>query len=363
MATRISRKKDAPEPKTRPKKAPPKRRSKTPSVETPAPSATEPPSPPCIDWIFEETTKHRRSWDKIAPVLRALAAAHPELIPDGPDKVRPWATGLHEVLFQLHPEFSRKLIREALEAVSRTRRYQEALVAGGPRYDIEGRVRGEVSQEQRDMAATALQQRLSGTGGPACAAPVPPPMVERPTPNAPDGPDLLPERISYRPIGVLSTPWQHEDEMPIHAAVEGIEGVITLDPRLVDGLPYLDGFSHVIALYDFDRVREFRLRVKPPLDDRERGIFATRLPCRPNPIGVSVLELVRIDPPRIHVKNVDMLNGTPVLDIKPYIPEFDSWPASRIGWYSRRAKDAMSVRSDSQLSPENSSGDVGDDEP
>jgi tRNA-Thr(GGU) m(6)t(6)A37 methyltransferase TsaA len=103
-------------------------------------------------------------------------------------------------------------------------------------------------------------------------------------------------------------------------------------PELAEGLKDLDGFSHVILLYHFHRVQQARLTVTPFLDSQPHGVFATRAPTRPNPIGLSVVKLLGIDQNILHIENVDIVDGTPLLDIKPYVPEFDQHPADRVGW-------------------------------
>jgi tRNA-Thr(GGU) m(6)t(6)A37 methyltransferase TsaA len=109
------------------------------------------------------------------------------------------------------------------------------------------------------------------------------------------------------------------------------------------GLKDLQGFSHIILLYHLHRAQRYTLAVTPFLDTQQRGLFATRAPKRPNPIGLSVVKLVRVEGCLLHVENVDMLDGTPLLDIKPYVPEFDHQPEVRIGWLEN-ARDRMAGR-------------------
>lgn len=142
-------------------------------------------------------------------------------------------------------------------------------------------------------------------------------------------------RIEYRPIGVIHSPFEDLDGMPIQpSAAEGVQGTVEVFAEFEEGLNDVDGFSHLILLYHFHRSAGFALLVTPFLDVRPRGVFATRAPRRPNPIGLSVVRLIRRDKLTLHVQNVDVLNGTPLLDIKPYVPEFDQYPASRVGWLS-----------------------------
>jgi tRNA-Thr(GGU) m(6)t(6)A37 methyltransferase TsaA len=140
-------------------------------------------------------------------------------------------------------------------------------------------------------------------------------------------------KITYRPIGFVHSPFSDTDGMPIQPSRgQGVRGTIELEPDYVEGLADLDGFSHIILLCHLHRARPHRLRVVPYLDDRERGLFATRSPSRPNPIGLSVVRLVAIDGHRLEIADIDLLDGTPVLDIKPYVGDFDERPDARFGW-------------------------------
>jgi tRNA-Thr(GGU) m(6)t(6)A37 methyltransferase TsaA len=153
------------------------------------------------------------------------------------------------------------------------------------------------------------------------------------------------------PIGILHTPYQRVEEMPVQpAGARGIAGWIELRPELVDGLDDLDGFSHIIVLYQFHRVGDVQLTVTPFLDNRPRGLFATRAPCRPNPIGLSILRLLRVDGDCLAVEDVDMLDQTPLLDLKPYVPAFDQPTGPvRDGWLATAAARISSVRSDERF--------------
>jgi len=141
------------------------------------------------------------------------------------------------------------------------------------------------------------------------------------------------EPISYRPIGVIRTPHTDPAKTPIQPRyARGIEGRIEVDPAFEEGLDDLDGFSHVVLLFHLHRARPFRLKVVPFLDDTPRGLFSTRAPSRPNPIGMSVVRLVRREGCVLYVADVDVLDGTPLLDIKPHIERFDVDGAVRSGW-------------------------------
>jgi tRNA (adenine37-N6)-methyltransferase len=139
--------------------------------------------------------------------------------------------------------------------------------------------------------------------------------------------------VEYRPIGVIHTPLEEPAGTPIQPSRgRGVRGTVEVFPEYADGLADLDGFSHVVLLYHFHRSRGHELRVTPYLDTVERGLFATRAPRRPNPIGVSVVRLVGIDGNVMTIEDLDILDGTPLLDIKPYVPEFDHREETRQGW-------------------------------
>jgi tRNA-Thr(GGU) m(6)t(6)A37 methyltransferase TsaA len=134
-------------------------------------------------------------------------------------------------------------------------------------------------------------------------------------------------------IGVIHTPFARAEGTPIQSAVAaGAEGRVEVHHAFTAGLKDLDGFERIWLLYWFDRAAAARLRVVPYLDQVERGVFATRAPCRPNPIGLSSVRLLRVEGNVLHVRDVDMLDGTPLIDIKPYAPRFDRFEVSRCGW-------------------------------
>ncbi len=142
--------------------------------------------------------------------------------------------------------------------------------------------------------------------------------------------------ITFRSIGIIHTPFQDLSGIPIQpSAAEGVEGKVILDPALQEGLQDLEGFSHIILLYYFHQAGAPELLVKPYLDDKQRGLFATRAPRRPNGIGFSIVKLLKIQGNILTVANVDILDGTPLLDIKPYIPYFDHPKADRVGWLEK----------------------------
>ena len=157
--------------------------------------------------------------------------------------------------------------------------------------------------------------------------------------------------MEFSPIGVIRTPHVDPKGTPIQSvgAVD-IEGLIELKQEYFEGLKDLDGFSHLILLYHFHRSKKYSLKVKPYLEDKMRGIFATRYPARPNPIGLSVVRLSRIEGNRIYVLDVDMLDETPLLDIKPFIPDVDNRENARIGWLEKRVSRMRKAKSDGRIS-------------
>ena len=156
--------------------------------------------------------------------------------------------------------------------------------------------------------------------------------------------------ISYRPIGVIHSPFTDIGGMPIQpTGAFGMRGSVEVFLEFTEGLKDLDGFSHVILLYHFHRVQEVRLVVTPFMDTQPRGIFSTRAPKRPNPMGLSIVKLLGIEQNILHIENVDVLDGTPLLDIKPYVPEFDHHPADRVGWLEQAKGQVRRQKSDSRF--------------
>ena len=151
-------------------------------------------------------------------------------------------------------------------------------------------------------------------------------------------------KVTYKPIGTIRTPFKDLKEMPIQPTSDasGV-GVIEVFPEFTDALKDLEGFSHIYLLYHFHKVHQANLTVTPFLDSTPRGIFATRAPNRPNPIGLSLVKLVRIENNLVHIEGVDVLDQTPLLDIKPYVPDFEHPQDVRIGWLEK-ARDKIRVK-------------------
>lgn len=144
---------------------------------------------------------------------------------------------------------------------------------------------------------------------------------------------MLENTLQYRPIGVISSEHVAADQTPIQPVyAKGCKGRAEILPEFAEGLRDLEGFSHIYLIYHFHRAGPAKLNVKPFLQDVERGLFATRAPCRPNAIGLSVVRLVKIEGSTLHLEDVDILDGTPLLDIKPYAAKFDCIATTYNGW-------------------------------
>jgi tRNA-Thr(GGU) m(6)t(6)A37 methyltransferase TsaA len=139
--------------------------------------------------------------------------------------------------------------------------------------------------------------------------------------------------IIYEPIGVIRSEHLAAEATPVQSVyAHGCKGRAELLPQFEDGLRDLEGFSHIYLIFHFDRAGPMRLVVKPFLQDVERGVFATRAPSRPNAIGLSVVELVRREGNVLFLDGLDILDGTPLLDIKPYTTRFDVFETASNGW-------------------------------
>jgi len=138
--------------------------------------------------------------------------------------------------------------------------------------------------------------------------------------------------------------------MPIQpTGAKGIRGTVEIKKKYAHGLKDLEGFSHIILIYHFHLSPGFSLEVKPFLDDNLRGVFSTRAPKRPNPIGMSVVRLLRIEGRTLHVEGVDIVDEPPLLDVKPYIPAFDGRKTERLGWLSKKEDKARNMKADERF--------------
>lgn len=146
--------------------------------------------------------------------------------------------------------------------------------------------------------------------------------------------------ITFKPIGTIHTPHLSREGMPIQPlSATGIKAKVELNPEYVEGLMDLESFSHVILLYHLHESNGYDLQVKPFMDDVIHGLFATRAPRRPNAIGMSTVRLVGIEDNILHVEDVDILDGTPLLDIKPFFSKFDNRPDAVSGWLDETWKE------------------------
>jgi tRNA-Thr(GGU) m(6)t(6)A37 methyltransferase TsaA len=158
------------------------------------------------------------------------------------------------------------------------------------------------------------------------------------------------KEIRYKPIGIIHTPFKEPVGTPIQpSAAKGVEGTVIVFPEYVEGLQDLENFSHIILVYHFHLSKGYSLKVTPYMDTRSHGVFSTRAPSRPNPIGISTVRLLRIEENILYVKVVDIVDGTPLLDIKPYVPDFDVYNAFKIGWLEKNVEKLPQARDDGRF--------------
>ena len=158
------------------------------------------------------------------------------------------------------------------------------------------------------------------------------------------------KEIRYSPIGIIHSPFKKPEGTPIQPiGGKGISGTIEIFPQYVEGLKDLEGFSHLVLIYHFHLCRKSLLKVKPFMDNQPRGVFSTRAPSRPNPIGLSVVRLVKIEGSVLHVEDLDVVEGTPLLDIKPYVSQFDLREVDKIGWLEKNIHRLFSSRDDGRF--------------
>ncbi len=151
--------------------------------------------------------------------------------------------------------------------------------------------------------------------------------------------------ITFTPIGVIHSDHLEPEQTPIQPFfAKGCLGLAEIFTDYAEGLKDIDGFSHLILLYGFHKSSSTSLIVRPYLDDADRGIFATRHPCRPNPIGLSIVRLIRREGVLLFLEDVDILDGTPLLDIKPFFPQYDVPEGARAGWAENIPADLARAR-------------------
>jgi tRNA-Thr(GGU) m(6)t(6)A37 methyltransferase TsaA len=160
------------------------------------------------------------------------------------------------------------------------------------------------------------------------------------------------QQVILTPIGIVRSPFTEPRGTPIQAAgvpVGAGRGRVEIVEEFREGLQDLEGFSHVILIYYCHRTRDWTALVEPFLDDQAHGVFATRAPSRPNPLGLSVVRLLGIEDGVLSVEGLDLVDGTPLLDLKPYVPQFDCVDAERIGWLQGRIEGMGRARDDGRF--------------
>jgi tRNA (adenine37-N6)-methyltransferase len=158
------------------------------------------------------------------------------------------------------------------------------------------------------------------------------------------------QALAFTPIGIIRSPFQEPTGMPIQTvAAQGAAGTLELEPQFAGALKDLHEFSHLWLLVHLHRSAGFALDVTPFMDDQSHGVFATRAPRRPNPIGLSLVKLVRVEGCTLQLEELDVLDGTPVLDIKPYVPRLDRRSAERIGWFKDNIQKVFDTRADDRF--------------
>ena len=142
--------------------------------------------------------------------------------------------------------------------------------------------------------------------------------------------------LRLKPIGMIRSPFKKVEGIPIQTVFSKKgNGIVELFPEFKEGLRDLEGFSHIMLIYQFHKSKGYRLLCRPFLDEVQRGVFATRAPARPNPIGISIVKVKKIRGNKIEVASLDVLDGTPLLDIKPYVPLFDAPEPQSVGWFKK----------------------------
>ena len=156
--------------------------------------------------------------------------------------------------------------------------------------------------------------------------------------------------IKYKPIGVIHSLFKEPEGTPIQpAAAKSIDGTVEVFEEYAEGLKDIEGFSHIILIYHFHLSKGSLLKVKPYMDNEVHGVFATRAPSRPNSIGISIVRLVGVEENVLHIQDVDIIEGTPLLDIKPYVPEFDIREAKKRGWLEKNIDKLLTSKDDGRF--------------
>lgn len=156
--------------------------------------------------------------------------------------------------------------------------------------------------------------------------------------------------IKYKPIGIIHSQFKEPRGTPIQPTVaRGIKGTVEVFPEYAEGLKDIEGFSHIILIYHFHLAKKSSLRVRPYMDNEIRGVFSTRAQSRPNPIGISTVRLMGIEKTVLNIQDVDIVDGTPLLDIKPYVPAFDVRKVKKIGWIEQNIPKLAETKDDGRF--------------
>ncbi|RLD85827.1 MAG: tRNA (N6-threonylcarbamoyladenosine(37)-N6)-methyltransferase TrmO [Bacteroidetes bacterium] len=158
------------------------------------------------------------------------------------------------------------------------------------------------------------------------------------------------DEITYKPIGIIHSPFIEPKGTPIQPeGARGVAGTVEVFPEYAGGLKDIEGFSHLILIYHFHLVGKWKPEVKPYMDNMPHGVFATRAPARPVSVGISVVRLTGVEKQLLHILDVDIVEGTPLLDIKPYVPEFDIREVKKTGWLKYNMHKLTSSRDDERF--------------
>ncbi|MGD6852361.1 MAG: tRNA (N6-threonylcarbamoyladenosine(37)-N6)-methyltransferase TrmO [Candidatus Bathyarchaeia archaeon] len=159
----------------------------------------------------------------------------------------------------------------------------------------------------------------------------------------------LSREFTFKAIGIVHSPYKEPKNVPIQASASTAEGTVEVFPEYAEGLRDIEGFSHLILLCHLHLAKGSPLIVKPFLDDKTHGVFATRSPARPNNIGLSIVKLKSVEGNILHVVGLDVIDGTALLDIKPYVPEFDCRQEVKTGWFGTKISKLGSTRDDGRF--------------
>jgi tRNA-Thr(GGU) m(6)t(6)A37 methyltransferase TsaA len=158
------------------------------------------------------------------------------------------------------------------------------------------------------------------------------------------------KEINYKPIGIVHSPFKEPRGTPIQpSAARNVEGTVEIFPEYVKGLKDLEGFSHIILIYHLHLSKKYSLEVIPFMDTKLRGVFATRAPSRPNPIGISIVRLDRVEKDKLYIRDIDIIDGTPLLDIKPYVVDFDRRDIIKKGWLEKNINKLYKAKDDGRF--------------